>query len=176
MSIIDNTSHGLGHVFSSSGLHEKTLDLESGVVLASFGYTAGNELSSITDRFGGMTAVERDGNGVPTAIVSPDGTRTVLEIDSSGRLSSVRYPGGGGYVLDYSSGGLLTTKTDGNGNRFEHDFDPAGRLLRERDQEGGSWTFSRTAEENGEITTKRGVDKSTLLRHLLVSYIAGSIS
>ena len=158
--------NGLGHVFSSSGLHEKTLDLESGVVLASFGYTAGNELSSITDRFGGMTVVERDGNGVPTAIVSPDGTRTVLEIDSSGRLSSVRYPGGGGYVFDYSSGGLLTTKTDGNGNRFEHDFDPAGRLLRERDQEGGSWTFIRTAEENGEITTKRTSAEGNVLTYV----------
>lgn len=56
--------NGLGHIFSSAGLHLKTIDLATGVVLASFGYNTANRLISITDRFGGVTGVERDGNGV----------------------------------------------------------------------------------------------------------------
>jgi len=147
--------NGLGHIFSSAGYHKKTIDLNTGAVLASFEYDANNKLVSLTDRFGNVTRIARDGNGIATAIVSPDGVTTVLTTDGNGRLTSVQYGDGGNNLLEYSADGLLLAKVDGNGNRFEHTFDSMGRLLQESDQEGGAWTFSRSVAASGQIRTER---------------------
>ena len=38
-----------------------------------FEYNENKELASINDRFGNQTTIERDENGVPISITSPDG-------------------------------------------------------------------------------------------------------
>lgn len=89
-----------------------------------------------------------------------------MSIDENGLLASVRYPDGGTRRLEYSPDGLLLAKVDANGNRFEHAFDSSGRLLRESDQEGGSWTFSRTAEPGGTIRTERTTAEGNVTTYL----------
>ena len=65
--------NGLGHIMNNAGRHKKTIDLDTGITLYDFGYNDEKELVSITDRFGNQTTIERGANGVPTAVVSPDG-------------------------------------------------------------------------------------------------------
>jgi sugar lactone lactonase YvrE len=84
--------NGLGYIMSSAGLHKKTIDLDTGVVLREFGYNSSNQLVSITDRFGNETVIERGPDGVPTAIVSPDGLRTGLTVDANNHLTRITYP------------------------------------------------------------------------------------
>lgn len=143
--------NGLGHIMSSAGLHKKTIDLDTGVTLRTFGYDAGDNLISITDQFGKVTTINRDTNCVPISIVSPDGLMTQLTIDANDHLTSVTYPNGGDYGFEYTPGGLMTVETDPNGNRFEHRYDSGGKLTNVLDPEGGNWTYIRSTYPNGVI-------------------------
>ena len=67
---------------------------------------------SITDADNNVTAIERDGNGNPTAIVAPFGQRTMLTVNSDGYLASVANPVGETHQLTYTADGLLTAFTD----------------------------------------------------------------
>ncbi|MGD9227950.1 MAG: Ig-like domain-containing protein, partial [Desulfobacterales bacterium] len=78
---------GIGYIMSSAGLHKKTIDLDTGVSFYEFNYDEENNLVAITDQFGNLIKIERDENGVPTAIVSPDGIRTELTIDTNNHLT-----------------------------------------------------------------------------------------
>ena len=55
--------NGLGHIFSSSGQHLKTVDLDTGSDIYTFDYDADGRIVSVNDRFGNSTAIERDGAG-----------------------------------------------------------------------------------------------------------------
>jgi RHS repeat-associated protein len=143
--------NGLTHVFSSTGSHKTSIDLNTGVVLKAFGYNSSNQLISITDQFGRQTLINRDGNGTATSITSPEGITTTLSIDGKRRLKNIIYPAGETYRFDYTSDGLLTAKTEPEGNRFTHSFDGNGRLMVVSDEEGGNWQFHRTANGNGNI-------------------------
>ena len=146
--------NGLGHILDSSGRHLRTVDLNTGVSLYEFGYDAENRLISIIDQFSNETIIERDGNGVPTAIVSPDGITTTLTIDGDNHLTRITYPDGGHYDFEYSPGGLMTLELEPRGNRFAHIFDAVGRLAEFRDEEAGRWTYNVTAHDNGNILTE----------------------
>ncbi len=102
-----------------------------------------------------MTTIERDGNGVPVAIVSPDGLRTHLTVDANNQLTEIRYPGSTeSFVFDYDDNddGLLTKKTEPEGNGFVHVFDGNGRVEHTEDEEGGRWEFSRVTDAAGNVT------------------------
>ncbi len=142
------TEHGLGYVISN-GLHQKTIDLDTGVALLQFGYDAANNLVSITDRFGNQTVIQRDQYGVPTAIISPDGLKTSLYIDAYNHLTRVTNPDGSDYAFEYTQDGLLTAKTDPNGHLYTHTYDATGRVVRVADQEGGLWQYTGGADANG---------------------------
>jgi RHS repeat-associated protein len=150
--------NGLGHIFTGSGLHKTTIDTATGVVLRTFGYNEDDKLVSITDRFDNQTVIERDGNGVPTAIISPDGLETTLSIDANNHLTRIKYPDdsfydpdGSFYDFEYTLDGLMTTEIEPEGNRFDHIFDTAGRLIEVRDGESGQWTYDKSTFGNGEI-------------------------
>ena len=136
--------NGVGHLIDEiTGLHLKTVDMNTGVVLREFGYDNDRNLTTITDQFGNQTEIQRDGDGLPTAIVSPEGLITSLSLDSDNNLTRITYPDGSHYDFEYTSGGLMTAEIEPNGNRFEHVFNDAGRIARVLDQEGGNWRYDR---------------------------------
>ena len=146
---------GIGYIMSGSGLHKKTIDLESGVSLYEFGYDAENNLLSIIDQFGNTIYIEREAvTGMPTAIISPDGIRTELTIDPNNQLTRITYPDSSIYEFDYTTDGLMTIETEPAGNRFEHVFDDKGRLKDVLDEEDGHWTYTRATDINSEILTE----------------------
>jgi len=145
---------GIGHILSSSGLHERTIDLNTGVVLREFDYDEDNRLTAVTDQSGNQIIIGRDADGEPTTITSPEGLNTALTIDADNHLTRITYPDSSYYSFEYSSEGLLTVKTEPEGNRFAHQFDALGRLTDATDDEGGQWSYSRSTEGNGDITTQ----------------------
>jgi RHS repeat-associated protein len=171
--------NGLGHIFSSAGLHKKTIDLDTGITLRTFGYDAENRLNTITDQFGNVITIDREGSGVPYSIVSPDCLTTHLSIKANGHLVSLSFPDGSSHVFEYTPDGLMTAKIDPNGNRFEQVFDAAGRLNDILDPEGGHWRFSRSESEPGEIivqkTTGEG-DVTTYREHSFSGVEKGSVT
>jgi len=94
---------------AGSGLHKYTIDQDTGNVLLEFGYDENNDLISITDQFNNQITIQRDANGEPTAIVSPDNLATTLSIDGNNHLTRVTYPGGSHYDFEYTPDGLMRT-------------------------------------------------------------------
>ena len=152
--VIFAEEQGLGHILASSGRHKKTIDVDTGVVLYEFGYDEQNRLVTMTDQFGNQSIINRDSNGVPTSIASPDGITTTLTVDGNNHLTRITYPDSSYYIFEYAPDGLLTAKIEPEGNRFEHVFDSIGRLTDATDQEGGHWHYSRIAYANGDILTE----------------------
>jgi len=145
---------GMGFIMSSAGLHKKTIDLNSSVSWYEFDYDGDNKLVSITDQFDNTITIARDSNGIPAAIISPDGLRTELLIDANNHLNRVTYPDGSFYDFEYTTDGLMTVEIEPAGNRFDHGFNGQGRLMDVLDEEGGHWTYSRTIDETSDIMTK----------------------
>ncbi|MCI5138407.1 MAG: hypothetical protein D3922_08320, partial [Candidatus Electrothrix sp. AR1] len=143
--------NGLGYIMSATGLHKKTIALDTGLVLREFSYDTDDNLISINDQFGNVTTIERLADGTPTAIISPDGLRTELHINADNYLAQVVYPDSTAYSFTYTPSGLMTLETEPNGNRFEHRFDAAGRLVEVLDEEGGNWQYSRQRLNNGDV-------------------------
>ena len=157
---------GYYHVISDTGLHDSTSDLDTGIVLREFGYDEDNNLVSITDRFGNATNIVRGADGVPTAIVSPDGLPTTFIIDADNHLTGISYPDGSQYGFEYTADGLMTAKIEPEGNRFEHQFDSLGRLTDAMDEEEGHWIYEKTAYANGDILTEVTTGEGNLTAYL----------
>jgi YD repeat-containing protein len=139
--------NGLGYVLNSAGRHKTTIDLDAGAALFQFGYDQNNYLSSMTDRFGNSTTVQRNASGIPNSITSPEGVTTTFTIDSNNHLTRITYPDGNFYSFEYTPDGLMTAKIEPKGNRFEYVFNSSGRLTNATDQEGGHWEYSRVVYE-----------------------------
>jgi RHS repeat-associated protein len=165
--------NGTGHVVSSAGRHMKTIDLDNGVTLNEFGYDEDSNLVSITDRFGGQTRILRDGDGIPTSIVSPDGIVTYLTVNADNHLTRVAYADGGYHSFEYTPDGLLRAKVEPEGNRFEHQFNELGRLTDATDDEGGHWHYERIAFENGDILTEKTTGEGNRTSYLDHTYSTG---
>ncbi len=143
-----------GHIISNTALHEKTVDLHTGVALKTFKYDENRRLISIADQFRNTIAIARDEGGMPVSITSPNGLTTALEIDENNHLTRITYPDGTFAEFEYDSEGLLIAKIEPEGNRFEHIFDAYGRVSFVTDQEGGNWAYSKTRQANGETLTQ----------------------
>jgi len=143
--------NGLGYIMSPTGLHKKTISLDTDFLLREFNYDEEDRLISITDQFGNVTTIERLADGTPTAIISPDGLRTELHINADNHLTQVSYPDNSAYNFTYSPDGLMTLEEEPNGNLFEHIFDENGHIIEVRDQEGGNWQYSRQRLSSGEV-------------------------
>ncbi|TAN43224.1 MAG: hypothetical protein EPN22_10370 [Nitrospirae bacterium] len=145
--------NGLGYIMDSVGLHKSTIDLATGKTLLTFGYDTNRKLSSVTDRFGNTTTIQRDGSGNPTYITSPDGITTGLTINTNGQLTKVTNPDGTNYAFSYTADGLMTDETKPRGDRYRHTYDASGRITNVYDPEGGSWSYARTVDNTGTIHT-----------------------
>jgi len=157
---------GIGYIMSSAGLHKKTTDIDTGITLNEFGYDAESNLISITDQFGNLTIIERDGNGVATAVISPDGIRTDLTIDANNHLTRINYADGSYYVFEYTTDGLMTLEVEPQGNRFEHVFDEKGRLTDVTDEEDGHWSYTRAVDENGDVRVEMTTAENNVISYL----------
>lgn len=157
---------GLAHIMNSAGKHQKTIDLDTGIALRHFGYNQNDELISITDQFGNQTTIQRDANGIPYCITSPDGIMTTLTVDSNDQLTRVTYPDGGYYGFEYADSALATAKIQPEGNRFDHVFDANGRITDFTDEEGGHWQFFRSANANGNILAEVLTGEENLTSYL----------
>ncbi len=142
------------YIIQYGNLHTVTRDSNTSALIRYFTYDEQDRLSAVYDRAFNRTSIERDANGMPAAIVSPDGIRTQLSIDAQNRLIEASYPDGGYYSFEYTSGGLMTVETDPKGNRFEHIFDQNGRLTDATDPEGGHWHYDVTNSSDGTIRTE----------------------
>jgi len=136
--------------FDEYGKHLETIDLDSGKTLTTFGYDAEGRLITITDRFGDVVTIHRDGvSGKALSIRSEDSYVTRLTIatngtleDQNNHLTQVTYDDDSNYTFTYlDTKALLTRKTDPNNNIFLHQFDLDGRTKQTSDDEGGIWSF-----------------------------------
>ncbi|MFC1816115.1 RHS repeat domain-containing protein, partial [Thermodesulfobacteriota bacterium] len=158
---------GRGYIMSSAGQHQRTIDLDTGVTRYEFGYDQNNKLISIADRFGEQITINRDTNGVPYSIISPDGVTTNLTIDADNHLTRITFPDGSYYSFEYTPPyGLLTAKVEPEGNRFEHMFNTEGKLTMATDEEGGLWQYSRYAYGNGDTLNEVLSGESNLTSYL----------
>jgi RHS repeat-associated protein len=157
--------------FDVTGRHLQTLDTVTGATLFSFGYDSAGRLTSITDRDGNATTIERNANGDPMAIDSPFGQRTTFTLDSNGYLASITDPARGEDQYTYSPNGLMATFTDPVNNVHQFSYDTLGRL--HQDQEpapaGGSTTLDRTETANGfEVTVTKTM---TATQNIVSTYL-----
>jgi len=134
--------------FDGLGRHLRTLDALTGVTLYQFRYDTDARLISITDASGNLTAIERNGAGEPTAIVSPYGQRTELTLDANGYLASIANPAGETYRMEYTEDGLLTRFGDPRGNASTMTYDDMGRLAKDANAAGGSQNLAVLKQEN----------------------------
>jgi RHS repeat-associated protein len=168
--------NGLGYVMSNTGMHESTVDLETGKVLREFGYDQKGNLISITDQFSNVTIINWDSTGIPMSIVSPDGLTTHLTVDANKHLSKISYQDGTQYDFAYTSDGLLTTEIDPVGNNFYHYYDAAGRLTDVVDQEGGHWNYRKLSYPSGDSmiqSLSAEGDVNTIIDH---NYLTGAVT
>ena len=143
--------NGIGYITDSVGLHKSTIDLSTGKTLLTFGYNSDKKLISITDRFNNQTTIQRDGSGIPTSITSPDNIITSLTIDGSNHLTKVTNPDNTSYSFTYTADGLMTDEYAPRNNHFIHQYDANGRITNISDPEGGTWNYSRTVDNAGNI-------------------------
>lgn len=150
------------YVFSNSGRHLRTLDAVTKAVIFEFGYDPAGRLTSVKDRDGLITTIERSGD-VPVAIVAPHGQRTGLSVDGNGYLNGIANPAGETRGYSYDADGLMQTFTDPRRNVHTFHHDELGRLFRDENPAGGSKQLSRTNRADGyviSVTTALG--RSTL--------------
>ncbi len=141
------------HQFDSTGRHLRTVDAVTGTVLAQMGYDANGLLTSVTDRDGLVTTIERNSNGDPTAIVAPFGQTTTLTLDSNGYFSRVTDPTGNHWDLTYQ-GGQITSITNRDGHTATMSYDADGRLLKDADAAGGYQLLTHTERTDGFSATR----------------------
>ncbi len=168
--------NGLGYILSESGQHTTTIDLDTGAILQEFGYDQDNNLISITDQFNNQVIIQRDANGTPTSITSPDGLTTTLTIDGNNHLTRITHPDNTFYSFEYASNGLMTAEIEPEGNRFDHTFDLTGKLTDAYDEAGGHWNFTRNLQENGDILSEVTTGEGNVTSYLDRIYSTGAFS
>jgi RHS repeat-associated protein len=135
--------------------HIATLSSRTGAMIYAFGYDDAGFLSTVTDAWNNVLAVERDGAGNPTAIVAPGGQRTTLSVDGNHFLSTIADPAGNAWALTHSDDGLLTRAEDPNHHASEYDYDEQGLLVETQDAAGGGLTLVKEDIASGrKITTQ----------------------
>jgi RHS repeat-associated protein len=119
-----------------------------GVTVATYGWNAASQLTSVTDSVGVKT-LTRDAAGQVTAINYPDGLGLAITYDAAGNVSAISYPGSlvvsysydsrnrtsgvnfdaNSVALNYDPTGGLSAETRSNGVQSTYGYDAAGRLV-----------------------------------------------
>lgn len=152
----------VGYRFSASGRHLATFDLDSGVDLATFSYGSDGELDGIADTFGSTLTIQRNAQGTPTGIRSPDGVVTQLSVDENNHLARVTYPDASHYDFGYTADGLMTDEFRPAGGHSRREFDANGLITTSSDPEGGMWSFSTTKESSSAVTSRVQTSENNL--------------
>jgi len=169
--------------FDSQGRHLETRDALTGNILLIFAYDSQGLLNTITDLDGNVTQIQRDGNGQPTAIVSPYGQKTMLTTDGSGYLSSVANPAGEVFQATYNGDGLLTKFENPRKFSSSMTYDTQGRLIKDTAADNIAQTLARSETAQGyQVThtsgnglkTVYGVNQTALGEQLTRQYPDGT--
>ncbi|MDY6906537.1 MAG: RHS repeat-associated core domain-containing protein [Thermodesulfobacteriota bacterium] len=179
--------NGLGYVISSTGRHRQTIDLETNTVLKTFGYDPFGNLTVITDQFGNQTTIQRDADGTPLSITSPDGLVTMLAVNVDNQLEQITLPDGAEYNFTYTDEDLLTAKVDPNTHAYHYEYNNAGRIIDVYDDHGGHWSYDRqagishatgtlTSGEGNTTVYERGTDLETGRKQMKTHYPDGGVS
>jgi RHS repeat-associated protein len=139
----------LAYVFEQ-GRHVRTVETLFGSSIHSFSYDQHGYLDAVTDADGNITRIERDINGLPTAIVAPGGQRTLLVV-SAGALVRVTNPASESNEFSYD-GPLMVSRRDPRGNFYTYTYNAAGRLVRDADPAGGFISLVRSGGRNFTVT------------------------
>jgi RHS repeat-associated protein len=149
-------------IYAFEGRHVRTLDARTGATRWTFQYNGHGNLLSVTDGDGNVTTVERDADGLPTAVVGPDGQRTDLTLDASGFLASVTMPADETTHLESTSDGLLTGMTTPRGHPFSFEYDESGQLTRDNDPAGGFKKLTEATRSAGyTVSVETALDRTT---------------
>ena len=129
--------------FSPGGLHLKTLSGLTGANLETIQYNAQGQVVSITDPHGRSLVVERDAQGVATAIISPFGVRTELEIENGllKEVSNSQRSWKLSYATASSQRGLLTRFERPSGTHSDFSYNARGELLSDLHSGGSGWVL-----------------------------------
>ncbi|HRK07976.1 MAG TPA: RHS repeat-associated core domain-containing protein [Pseudobdellovibrionaceae bacterium] len=136
-------SGDLVYEFSPGGLHLKTLSGLTGVLLESIHYNAQAQVISIEDAHGLRLIVERDAQGVATAIISPFGVRTELDIENGLLLgvSNSQQSWRLAYATASTQRGLLTRFERPSGTHSNFSYNAQGELLADLHSGGSGWVL-----------------------------------
>lgn len=140
------------YVFDGVGRHKRTVDALTSAVLFNFTYDAAGRLTSVVDRDGRATTIQRDASGNPTAIIAPSAEATTLTT-ANGYLATVTDPKGQVTRMGYTASGLLTSFADPLGNVSQPSYDATGNLVRDQDATGASQQLNDIANATGHTVT-----------------------
>jgi len=135
--------------FDATGRHLATLNAITGIPIHLFDYDPQGNLIRVTDRHGNANVIERDADGVPQAIVAPDGQRTLLAHDSNGYVNVITDPAGSSHRMTMSAGGQLLQYRNPRDQLWTYTYDGSGKLVKDLEPNGGGWTLSRTKLPDG---------------------------
>lgn len=138
--IVDHNGQFLYAFDPLTGLVESVNHTINGTSLYTFQYDADGRVAEIVDTYGNKVTVERNAEGVPTAIVSDTGPRILLTVEN-GQLTGVSVPGAGSYAMTYDEQGLMTAFTGPDGYESQYVYDEHGRLTSAWNSELGEQTL-----------------------------------
>jgi RHS repeat-associated protein len=151
--------------FDAFGRHLRTVDPVSGAILERLEYDAAGRLLRIVDIDNDTLKIERDGSGVPTALVAPYGQRTSVSLSPDGYLATITNPAGEGVRPAYASGGLLSSLTDPRGHVSTFGYDSLGRLVSDSDAVGAAVHLANVRTDSlTDVTFRSALGRTTTYR------------
>jgi RHS repeat-associated protein len=135
--------------FNAAGRHLQTINTLTGATVFNFAYDSAGRLVTVTDGDGNVIAIQRDGAGNPTGILSPYNQLTAFTRDANGYFTAITNPAGEAHQFTYNAGGLMLTKKDPRNNQTAFTYDSSGRLTRDDDPATGFQTLARTNQASG---------------------------
>ena len=141
--------------FDAEGRHLETRDALTFALVWSFTYDDDDLLSSIVDRHGNTTLINRDTTGRATSIVGPDAHSTGLGYDSNGYLASITDPSAATTSFSYSATGLMSDRADADASAPTSTFlyDSRGRLTNDDTHVSYPGEANETLSQTLEIIT-----------------------
>lgn len=150
--------------FDATGRHLETIDALNFVTRWTFGYDSMGRLSSIVDRDGNLTMIQRDGQGLPTAVVGPYGEQVGLHLGTDGYLEEIHNPGLSPLLFDYTPGGMMVSAVNEGGEGTQYAYDTIGLLESVTNPLQREKTLGRTLLTNGLDVVVTSPELRTMVR------------
>jgi len=169
---------GVLQVFNAQGRHLRTVNADTGAVLAAFSYDTAGLLQSMVDVDNNVTRIERRTIGNSISIVAPGGQETTLSLSSAAQVTSIATAPDETTTFTYTAAGLMKTMTDPKRNTTQFSWNALGLLESDRDAEGGEQTLTRNETTNGydiALATFGGRTKKYETRNLVTADITRKV-